>query len=176
MNTYFFIGDDAFALRETMMKSYSHRDLDNEERINYRPAQGGWLKMSSESWRTASRSYWLPCSIPPPLSESSRKLALSCKQSDEGRVGIRMKFLKDLWSSFRSSMVVEATLSSSSDPWSPHVFFFSASFFLWSELPNRSDHSGAGEQKPSSSLAGCLRRTEEVLEIGADIYTFSKRR
>jgi hypothetical protein len=34
---YFFIGDDAFALRETMMKPYSQRGLDNEERIfNYR--------------------------------------------------------------------------------------------------------------------------------------------
>ena len=34
---YFFIGDDAFALRETMMKPYSLRGLDNEERIfNYR--------------------------------------------------------------------------------------------------------------------------------------------
>ena len=34
---YFFIGDDAFALRETMMKPYSLRGLDNEDRIfNYR--------------------------------------------------------------------------------------------------------------------------------------------
>ena len=34
---YFFIGDNAFALRETMMKPYSLRGLDNEERIfNYR--------------------------------------------------------------------------------------------------------------------------------------------
>ena len=34
---YFFIGDDAFALRETTMKPYSLRGLDNEERIfNYR--------------------------------------------------------------------------------------------------------------------------------------------
>ena len=34
---YFFVGDDAFALRETMMKPYSLRGLDNEERIfNYR--------------------------------------------------------------------------------------------------------------------------------------------
>ena len=30
---YFFIGDDAFALRDTMMKPYSLRGLDNEERI-----------------------------------------------------------------------------------------------------------------------------------------------
>ena len=36
---YFFIGDDAFALRENMMKPYSHWSLDKEERIfNYRPA------------------------------------------------------------------------------------------------------------------------------------------
>ena len=34
---YFFIGDDVFALRETMMKPHSLRSLDNEERIfNYR--------------------------------------------------------------------------------------------------------------------------------------------
>ena len=44
-----------------------------------------------------------------------------------------------------------------------HVFFllFSSFFFLWSELPNRSDHTGAGEQLPPSSLAGCPRRTEK---------------
>ena len=34
---YFFIGDDAFALRTTMMNPYSHRTLDKEDRIfNYR--------------------------------------------------------------------------------------------------------------------------------------------
>ena len=34
---YFFIGDDAFALRTTMMKPYGHRGLTNDERIfNYR--------------------------------------------------------------------------------------------------------------------------------------------
>ena len=34
---YFWIGDDAFALRPTMMKPYSHRGTTNEERIfNYR--------------------------------------------------------------------------------------------------------------------------------------------
>ena len=34
---YFFLGDDAFTLRETMMKPYSQRGLNNEERIfNYR--------------------------------------------------------------------------------------------------------------------------------------------
>ena len=34
---YFFIGDDAFALKTKMMKPYSHRTLDKEERIlNYR--------------------------------------------------------------------------------------------------------------------------------------------
>ena len=33
---YFFIGDDTFALRETMMKPYSHRTLNRDERIfNY---------------------------------------------------------------------------------------------------------------------------------------------
>ena len=52
---YFFIGDDTFALWETMMKPFSRRGLDNEERIfNYRPAQGGWLKRPSEPWRIAS--------------------------------------------------------------------------------------------------------------------------
>ena len=30
---YFFIGEDVFALRTTMMKPYSHRTLDKEERI-----------------------------------------------------------------------------------------------------------------------------------------------
>lgn len=34
---YYFIGDDAFALRPTMMKPYSHRGLTNDERVfNYR--------------------------------------------------------------------------------------------------------------------------------------------
>ena len=65
---YFFIGDNAFALWETILKPYSRKGLDNEERVyNYRPAPGGWLKMPSESWRTASRF----CSITPPLSKSS---------------------------------------------------------------------------------------------------------
>ena len=31
--TYFFIGDDTFALWETMTKPYSHWVMDNEERI-----------------------------------------------------------------------------------------------------------------------------------------------
>ena len=76
---YFFVGDDAFALRETMMRPYSLRGLDNEERIfNYSfPAPGGWLKMPSASWRTAFRFCWLRCSITPPLSRSSWKPALS---------------------------------------------------------------------------------------------------
>ena len=76
---YFFFGDDAFALRETMMKPYIHRGLANEERIfKYSPAQGGWLKIPSESWRIASRFCWIPCSITPPLLKSSSNLALSC--------------------------------------------------------------------------------------------------
>ena len=41
------------------------------------PAPGGWLKMPSASWRTASRFCWLRCSITPPLSRSSWKPALS---------------------------------------------------------------------------------------------------
>ena len=95
-------------------------------------------------------------------------------------VGIRMTFLKDFWSSFRSStkswsyrgQTVVAFWSIVSPR---HVFFFFSSFFLWSELPNRSDHTGAGEQLPPPSLAGCPRRTEEDLKIGAYLYTFSKR-
>ena len=55
-----------------------------------------------------------------------------------------------------------------------HVFFFFYSFFSWSELPNRSDHTGVGEQLPPSSLAGSPRRTEEDLEIGAYMTHFLK--
>ena len=94
--SYFFTGDDTFALRETMMKPYSRRGLDNEEGIfNYRPAPGGWLKMLSESWRTLPGSADYHAASP--LHCQSHCESLHCLvQSDEDRMGIRIKFLKDL--------------------------------------------------------------------------------
>ena len=39
---YFFVGDDAFALRTSIMKPYSHRYLTHDERIfNYRTSRAG---------------------------------------------------------------------------------------------------------------------------------------
>ena len=55
------------------------------------------------------------------------------------------------------------------------LFFFFFSSFFWfcylgcGELPNRSDHTGVGEELPPSSLVGGPRRTEEELEMGTYI-------
>ena len=48
---YFFVGDDAFALRPNMIKPYSHRYLAHDERIWFQLQNlGEWWKMPLASW------------------------------------------------------------------------------------------------------------------------------
>ena len=47
---FFFVGDNAFGLRKTMMKPYSLLGLEPEELIfNYHLGRGGWYRMHLES-------------------------------------------------------------------------------------------------------------------------------
>ena len=92
-----------------------------------------------------------------------------------------MMFVKDLWSSFQSSTrswSVEVKLPSPADPWSHSDCTSSPSsdYYLGcGEVPNRSDHTGVGEELPPSSLVGGPRITVEELGKGTFLKTLAIR-
>lgn len=58
---YFFIGDDAFALRTWMMKPFAHRNMSDEERIfNYRLSRAAELSRTLSAYSPTDGGASLP--------------------------------------------------------------------------------------------------------------------